>query len=182
VRDRLARAGFVAADEEAAELVAAAEGDEAVLAAMLERRLGGEPLAWITGSVTFCGVAVRVEPGVYVPRLQTELLAKRAVERLPADGVAIDVCTGSGAVAVTLMRHRPAARVLATDVDEGAVACARANGVQALRGDLLAPVPSDLRGTVDVIVGVVPYVPEPDLHLLQREDVDLRVPPGLRRR
>ena len=91
------------------------------------------------------------------------------MERLPADGAAIDVCTGAGAIAKTLMARRPQARVLATDLDERAVACARRNGVDAHRGDLLAPLPQALERSVDVVVGVVPYVPTPDLPLLQRD-------------
>jgi release factor glutamine methyltransferase len=161
--------GFVAAEEEAEELVAAAGGDRAKLEAMLARRLTGEPLAWITGTVVFCGVELRVDPGVYVPRWQSEQLARRAVERLPADGTAIDLCTGSGAIARTLMAHRPGARVVATDVDERAVACAAANGVEVHRGDLFAPLPPGLEGRVDVVAGVVPYVPTPELPLLQRD-------------
>ena len=165
----LADAGFVAAAEEADELLARAAGDAELLDALVARRLTGEPLAWITGSVTFCGLEVRVDPGVYVPRWQSEPLALRAAERLPADGLAIDVCTGAGAIARTLMARRPGARVVATDVDERAVACARRNGVDAHRGDLLAPLPRALEGRVDVVVGVVPYVPTPDLPLLQRD-------------
>ena len=165
----LADAGFVAAAEEAAELLARAAGDAELLDALVARRLTGEPLAWITGSVMFCGLEVRVDPGVYVPRWQSEPLALRAAERLPADGLAIDVCTGAGAIAKTLMARRPGARVVATDVDARAVACARRNGVDAHRGDLLAPLPRTLEGRADVVVGVVPYVPTPDLPLLQRD-------------
>jgi release factor glutamine methyltransferase len=167
--DLLADAGFVAAEEEAGELLARAAGDRELLDALVARRLTGEPLAWITGSVSFCGLEVHVEPGVYVPRWQSEPLALRAAERLPANGVAVDVCTGAGAIAKALMARRPGARVVATDLDERAVACARRNGVDAHRGDLLAPLPRALEGRVDVIVGVVPYVPTPDLPLLQRD-------------
>jgi release factor glutamine methyltransferase len=165
----LADAGFVAAEDEAGELLARAAGDRELLDALVARRLTGEPLAWITGSVSFCGLEVRVEPGVYVPRWQSEPLALRAAERLPANGVAVDVCTGAGAIAKTLMARRPGARVVATDLDERAAACARRNGVDAHRGDLLAPLPRALEGRVDVVVGVVPYVPTPDLPLLQRD-------------
>ena len=165
----LADAGFVAAAEEAGELLDRAAGDRELLDALVARRLTGEPLAWITGSVSFCGLEVAVEPGVYVPRWQSEPLALRAAERLPANGVAVDVCTGAGAIAKTLMARRPRARVVATDLDERAVACARRNGVDAHRGDLLAPLPRALQGRVDVVVGVVPYVPTPDLALLQRD-------------
>jgi release factor glutamine methyltransferase len=172
----LAGHGFIAADEEADELLARAAGDDALLAAMVERRLAGEPLAWITGSAEFCGIAVRVDPGVYVPRPQSEQLALRAVERLPGDGVAVDLCTGAGAIAATLMARRPRARVVACDLDERAVACARANGVEAYAGDLFAPLPPALAGAVDVVVGVVPYVPTPDLSLLQRDTLTFESP------
>jgi release factor glutamine methyltransferase len=172
----LAEAGFVAADEEAAELLARTAGDAAALDAMVARRLTGEPLAWITGSVTFCGLEIRVDSGVYVPRWQSEPLARRAAERLPADGAAIDLCTGSGAIARTLMAARPGARVVASDLDERAVACAKANGVEAYRGDLLAPLPRSLEGRVDVVVGVVPYVPTTELSLLQRDTFTFESP------
>jgi release factor glutamine methyltransferase len=161
--------GFVAADEEAAELLAAAGEGRGGLDELVRRRLTGEPLAWITGGVDFCGLRIRVDPGVYVPRWHSEELAERAARRLPATGTAVDVCTGAGAIAAVLRARRPGARVLATDVDERAVACARANGVDARAGDLLAPLPDDLRGRVDVVVGVVPYVPTPSLPLLQRD-------------
>jgi release factor glutamine methyltransferase len=166
---RLEAGGFVAAGEEAEELIAAAGGDAARLEALVARRLTGEPLAWITGSVEFCGVAIRVDPGVYVPRWQTEELARRAVARLPPSGLAIDLCTGAGAIAKVLMTERPGARVLASDLDERAVACAISNGVEAYHGDLFDPLPAGLEDRADVVVAVVPYVPTPDLGLLQRD-------------
>jgi release factor glutamine methyltransferase len=172
----LADAGFVAAQEEADELVARAAGDVELLDSLVARRLTGEPLAWITGSVAFCGLQIRVDRGVYVPRWQSEPLARRAVERLPADGAAIDLCTGAGALARTMSANRPGARVVASDLDERAVACARANGVEAYRGDLFAPLPHELRGRVDVVVGVVPYVPTPELPLLQRDTLAFESP------
>jgi release factor glutamine methyltransferase len=169
LRALLASEGFIAADEESQELIAFAAGDRGRLDAAVRRRLTGEPLAWITGRVTFCGIEVHVDPDVYVPRWLTEPLAQRAVERLPAHGIAIDICTGSGAIAAVLRTHRPEARVVATDIDPRAVACATANGVEAYLGDLFEPVPADLVDRVDVVVGVVPYVPTPELPLLQRD-------------
>jgi release factor glutamine methyltransferase len=165
----LSGAGFVAAEEEADELLACAAGDVELLDSLVGRRLTGEPLAWITGSVSFCGLEIRVDPGVYVPRWQSEPLARRAVERLPTNGAAIDLCTGAGAMAKTLITDHPGARVVASDVDERAVACATANGVEVYFGDLFAPLPRTLEGRVDVVVGVVPYVPTPALPLLQRD-------------
>ena len=167
--DLLWEAGFVAADEEAEDLLRAAAGDGELLDALVARRLTGEPIAWITGRISFCGVEIRVQPGVYVPRWHTERLALRAAERLPEEGTAIDLCTGTGAIAAVLRASRPAARVVATDLDERSVACARANGVEAYQGDLFVPVPAELRGRVDVVVGVVPYVPTSGLSLLQRD-------------
>jgi len=165
----LSAAGFIAAEEEAAELLAGAAGDGERLDSLVGRRLTGEPLGWIIGRVSFCGLEIRVDPGVYVPRWQSEPLARRAVERLPATGTAIDLCTGTGAIAKTLTTQRPGAWVVASDVDERAVACAAANGVEVYRGDLFAPLPHTLEGHVDAVVGVVPYVPTSALPLLQRD-------------
>ena len=165
----LSEAGFVAAEEEVGELWARAVGDLELLDALVRRRLTGEPLAWITGRASFCGIEILVDPAVYVPRWQSEPLARRAVERLPATGTAIDLCTGSGAIAKVLSLERLEALVVATDLDELAVACATANGVAASRGDLFDPLPSSLEGCVDVVVSVVPYVPTPELAFLPHD-------------
>src|SRR2546428_4821378 len=165
----LSGAGFIAAEEETAELLRCAAGDTQVLDSLIARRLTGEPLAWITGRISFCSLEIGVDPGVYVPRWQSEALALRAVQRLPPNGTAVDVCTGSGAIARTLMSRRPAARVVASDIDPRAVACATGNGVEAYLGHLFTPLPRALEGGIDVVVGVVPYVPTPDLPLLQRD-------------
>ncbi|MGH9067941.1 MAG: methyltransferase, partial [Acidimicrobiales bacterium] len=154
---RLARAGCVAAWEEAGELMEAAAGDQEVLAGLVTRRIAGEPLAWVTGWVAFAGHRILVHPGVYVPRWQTEPLVARAAGLLPGDGMAADLGTGSGALAVALGRARPRARVVATDVDEAACRCAAANGVEVFQGHLADPLPADLWGRVDVVVAVVPY-------------------------
>jgi release factor glutamine methyltransferase len=165
---RLAAAGFVAAADEARQLTAAAGADPTLLDRLTERRLTGEPLAWITGSARFCGLDIHIDPGVYVPRPHTELLARRGLRRLAAGGVAIDLCTGSGALAAALMAGRPDARVVATDIDPRACACARRNGVEAYLGDLFAPLPAEL-GEVDMVIGAVPNVPTAELSYLQRD-------------
>jgi release factor glutamine methyltransferase len=165
----LTRAGCVAANEEAGELVACAGGDQSLLRALADRRIAGEPLAWITGRADFGDQSILVDAGVYVPRWQSIDLARRAGARLPHDGKAIDLCTGSGAVAAALRAARPAARIIATDSDRRAVACAQANGVEAYEGDLFAPVPASFRGETDVVVAVVPYVPSTEFHLLPRD-------------
>jgi release factor glutamine methyltransferase len=165
----LAAAGCIAPDEEADELVRAAAGDGAALTDLVRRRAGGEPVAWLTGAVTFCDVRVRVLPGVYVPRWQTEPLALRAASLLPPGGVAVDLCTGSGAIAVVLAAAVPSARVVATELEDTAVACARANGVEVFGGYLDEPLPRSLEGHVDVLTAVVPYVPTDELRLLPRD-------------
>ena len=170
VVDRLWAAGCVAADEEAEELVVAAP-DEATLEAWLARREQGEPLAWITGSLTFCGRPLRVAPGVYVPRYQTEDLARQAAALLaavpapaPARPRAADLCTGAGAIAAHLRAEVPAATVVGVDLEPRAVACARTNGVPALVGDLGRP---PLRpGRFDLVTAVAPYVPTSEIAYL----------------
>jgi release factor glutamine methyltransferase len=112
---------------------------------------------------------MRVTPGVYVPRWQTEPLARMAASLLPPDGVAVDLCTGAGAVAMVLAAAAPAARVVATDTDPVAVACARSNGVDARVGRLDDPLPASLEGTVDVLTAVPPYVPTDQLRFLPRD-------------
>jgi release factor glutamine methyltransferase len=173
--EALARAGCVAAAEEAAELAEAAAGDKARLATLLHRRLAGEPLAWITGRTDFGDLAVRIDPGVYVPRWQSLELVERAARHLVA-GRAIDLCTGSGAVAAALAKRRPRASIVATDSAPEAVACARVNGVDALLGDLFEPVPTDWIGHTDVVVAVAPYVPTGSLHLLPRDTLAFESP------
>jgi release factor glutamine methyltransferase len=110
------------------------------------RREAGEPLAWILGWVDFCGRRLVVEPGVYVPRPQTEVLARRAAA---LGGRAADLCTGCGAVAAVVGG-------VGVDLDPRAVAVARRNGVRAAVGDLDGPLRT---GAFDVVTAVAPYVP-----------------------
>jgi release factor glutamine methyltransferase len=166
IRRRLAAAGCVSPDEEAEGLVAAAPAED-TLEAWVRRREVGEPLAWIIGGTTFCGSRIRVDPGVYVPRPQTEALARRAAVLLPDGGSAADLCTGSGAVASHLSRVVPSARVIATDVDPRAVTCARANGVAVIHGEFGRALRAE---AFDVVTAVAPYVPTAEIALLP-EDV-----------
>jgi release factor glutamine methyltransferase len=163
VADRLRAAGCVDAEAEAQELVAAAPDDDE-LERWLDRRTRGEPLAWITGIARFCGRTIHVDPGVYVPRPQTEELARRAAALLPeSGGRAVDLCTGSGAVATHLIAEVPTTTVVGVDIDPRAAACARRNGVPTLLGDLddaLRP------SSFDVVAAVAPYVPTGELELL----------------
>jgi release factor glutamine methyltransferase len=171
VVETLRRAGCVAANDEARELADSA-GTAAALDAMVARRVAGEPLAWITGRTVFCGLELFVDPGVFVPRWQSEALARAASVLLPECGVAVDLCTGAGSIAAVLAARRPAAEVLATELDPVAVACAQRNGVHVAQGDLFTPLPARLRGRVDVLTAVAPYVPRTALHRLPRDVLD----------
>jgi release factor glutamine methyltransferase len=130
------------------------------------QRCHGVPLQYLTGEQQFFDLVLGVAPGVFVPRPETEVLVERALEVLPDGGhpVAIDVGTGTGAVALAIKRFRPDARVLATEVSEEAVGVAEANAsrhaldVEVRPGDLLSPIPEELRGNVDLIVSNPPYV------------------------
>ncbi len=160
---RLAAAGCVAPEEEADELLRD-RPDDAELEVRVRRREAGEPLAWIVGRTRFGGVDLRVAPGVYVPRAQTEELARRATDVLRPAGTAVDLCTGNGAVATVLQRAHPGAFVIGVDIDPAAVWCAASNGVRAVVGDLATPLHAS--GVVDVITAVAPYVPTADRALL----------------
>lgn len=162
-------AGCVAAAEEARELIIAANGSALDLQSMVSRRLTGEPLAWITGAVTFCELQVLVEPRVYVPRSQSEALARMASTLVPAAGIAVDLCTGTGAIAMVLRSAAPSALIVGTELDPRAADCARKNGIVVYQGNLDEPLPEELVGRVDVMTGVLPYVPTQALHLLSRD-------------
>jgi release factor glutamine methyltransferase len=169
---RLSAAGCVAAQEEAEEILHAAGDQPDLLERMLERRCTGEPLAWVTGSTVFSGISLFVSPGVYVPRWQSEPLARHAASLLPPGGRAIDVGTGAGALARVLIRAQPQASVIGTEKDPLAADCARRNGVTVVGGDLFEGVPVAWDRSVDVIVGVLPYVPTGAIAYLPRDVQD----------
>lgn len=160
---RLAAAGCIAADAEADAFLHAAP-DAETLQVWIARRERGEPPAWITGTTSFCGRSLHVVPGVYVPRAQTEELAHRAAALLPSGGRALDLCTGTGAIAAHLGATVPTATVIALDLDPRAAACARRNGVMAVAADLAEPLRA--AGAFDVITAVAPYVPTGAIELL----------------
>lgn len=145
---------------------------------LLERRAAGEPVAYITGHREFMGLDFLVGPPVLIPRPETELLVERALEALagwPGRRIAVDVGTGSGAVAVSLARLAPGCRVYATDVSAEALAVARENarrlGARVFfgRGDLLDPLRGVLHpGTVAVMAANLPYIPGSEMLELPR--------------
>jgi release factor glutamine methyltransferase len=180
---RLRAAGCVFAEEEA-ELLAAAAATPADLDAMVERRVAGLPLEQVVGWAEFCGIRIRVRPGVFVPRRRSELLVRQAtaVARAArpegdyareARPVVLDLCCGSGAIGVAVAAALGSAELHAADVEPAAVACARENvaavGGQVYQGDLYDPLPATLRGRVDVLVVNAPYVPTAEIALLPSE-------------
>jgi release factor glutamine methyltransferase len=132
--------------------------------ALVTRRARREPLQHILGTAAFRYVEVEVGPGVFVPRPETELLAGWAVDRLrgPEAPLVVDLCTGSGAIALALATEVPHATVHAVELSETACEYARRNlsgsGVDLRCGDI-ATAFADLDGTVDVVVANPPYIP-----------------------
>ena len=172
-------------------------GQSQLLNDLVERRLTGEPLAYITGRREFYGREFGVNPFVLIPRPETEHLVEKALEIAAqiSSPVIADIGAGSGAIAVTLAAEMPQARVFAVDISPEALETARLNarrhGVEPriafLRGDLAAP----LSEPVDVLIANLPYVksadcaasPEPHLALdggLEGLDVIERLCKGLR--
>ncbi|MGV7211079.1 peptide chain release factor N(5)-glutamine methyltransferase [Oxalobacteraceae bacterium A2-2] len=149
------------------------------LSALLQRRLDGEPVAYLTGSREFYGLAFEVGPAVLIPRPDTELLVELALERLPPRGRVLDLGTGSGAIAVSLAHSRPDASVTALDVSEQALAVAARNAarhgaaVRFLRSDWYGALEADQR--YQLVVSNPPYIAAGDSHLAQG---DLRYEPS----
>lgn len=142
---------------------------EEVFWRLVERRLGGEPTAYITGHREFYGLDFIVSPGVLIPRPESELLVERTLSRAQKykTPVIADIATGCGAIAVSLALALPQARLYASDISAPALRVALANcrrhGVAArvrlLQGDMLEPLP----GPVDFIVANLPYVKQSQL-------------------
>lgn len=167
---RLRAAGCVFAEDEARLLVEAARtaGD---LDAMVARRADGEPLEHILGWAEFRGLRVAVGPGVFVPRQRTGFLVECAAALAPPRAVVLDLCCGCGAVGAALAAAADVAELHAADIDLVAVACARRNlpGGHVHRGDLYEPLPTSLRGRVDVLAVNAPYVPTGAIALMPPE-------------
>ncbi|MFN2589435.1 MAG: peptide chain release factor N(5)-glutamine methyltransferase [Actinomycetota bacterium] len=140
-------------------------------------RCRGTPVQYLTGEQQFRGLTLAVQPGVLIPRPETELLVDAAVAALPPETspVVVDVGTGTGAVALAIKHSRPDSRVLATDVSAEATETARGNAgaldleIEVFDGDLFDPLPVMLRGVVDVVVSNPPYLTEEEYESLPEE-------------
>ena len=178
---RLHEAGVASPDHDAAELLAHVLGttrgalvlvehvsptQSELYAGLVTRRADREPLQHLTGTAAFRHVELAVGPGVFVPRPETELLAGWAVDRAgEVSGrtpVLVDLCTGSGAIALSLADEVAGAEVHAVELDPGAHAWAERNlagsGVDLRLGDMGESFP-ELDGTVDVVACNPPYIP-----------------------
>lgn len=133
---------------------------------LVARRAARVPLQHLLGRAAFGPLELVVGPGVFIPRLETELLAEWAVAHCPPDGLVVDLCTGSGALAAFVAHHRPGARVVAVELSPEALAYAEKNlapypNVQMVAGDVTDPgMLPVLAGRVDLVVSNPPYVPE----------------------
>ena len=159
---RLRAAGCVFAEDEARLLLSAA-GTPDELAALVARRVAGEPLEHLLGWAEFAGRRIVVQPGVFVPRRRTELLVREAVAVAPDSAVVVDLCCGSGAVGAAVAAAVGRVELHAADIEPAAVACARVNladiGGTVYEGDLFDPLPDALRGRIDLLLVNAPYVP-----------------------
>lgn len=147
-------------------------------AALMDRRCEREPLQHLTGRAPFRGIELAVGPGVFVPRPETEVVAGHAIDELTrvratgrSETTAVDLCTGSGAIALAIADEVPGVRVVAVEFSDDALIWARQNvearrpvtggGVELVRADVTTDLPQlgDLRGRVDVVVSNPPYIP-----------------------
>jgi release factor glutamine methyltransferase len=145
---------------------------------LLAKRAAGQPPAYLTGTIEFLGLQLRVGKGAFIPRESSEFLAHQAIRRLRLrrDPVHVDLATGVGPVALAVASILPHARVLGVDLFSRPVALARANATRLdirnatfLRGDLFVPLPEELRGRVDAVTVHPPYVPRKEVKDLEFE-------------
>ncbi|MCX8748812.1 peptide chain release factor N(5)-glutamine methyltransferase [Snodgrassella sp. B3088] len=147
---------------------------------LCQRRLAGEPLAYLLGWREFYGRRFQVSEAVLIPRPETEHLVDAVLAHLPAQGTLWDLGTGSGAIAVTIACERPDAQIWAADISEEALAVAQANAsalqaqVRFGQGSWYQAQPQPAPHSVDVIVSNPPYIDAQDPHLQQG---DLRFEP-----
>lgn len=147
-------------------------GPSQPLEELVSRRLGGEPLQYIEGSAAFGSLDLVVDERVLVPRPETEGLFEIAARMVRNPEVIVDLCTGSGALALALKNEFPQAAVFATDISEDAIEVAMENrrrshlDIYLAVGDLFDPLPAALLGEVDLLVVNPPYVAETEFEEL----------------
>lgn len=151
-----------------------------IFIALLQRRLTGEPIAYILGYRDFFDIRLKVTPATLIPRADTEILVETALAQIPEDASwdILDLGTGSGAIVLALAKHRLKAHFIAVDISASALAVAQENAqdmnlthVKFIQGDWFQAIP-ELK--FDLIVSNPPYIAESDQHLKQG---DLRFEP-----
>ena len=190
VRNKLRESGVEAFSLEARILLAAAAGKtteqlmrdmylytspeiEERAHSMIERRLQGEPLAYISGSWEFYGLPMTVTPDVLIPRMDTEILVDAAIDAIKGFGMkgrVLDLCCGSGCIACAIANELPAARVVAADISPSALEVCRKNIKDNKLTSRIIPMNADATtwppmsiGSFDVIVSNPPYIPSFEL-------------------
>lgn len=145
--------------------------------AVVERRRQQEPLQYLLGKTSFMGMELVVRPGVLIPRFDTEQLVEYSLQRLQgrvAPKVA-DICTGSGAIAISIAKYHPDAQVWAVDLSTEALAVAAENNrlqqtnVRLWQGDLLQPFGEEFYKQFDAIVSNPPYITSGEMKQLPQE-------------
>lgn len=140
------------------------EEEMSTYARYVDRRIADEPLQYIEGTVVFGPLEIVVDPRVLVPRPETEYILSRAIEAVDTPAIIVDLCTGSGNLALGLAYAFPDAAVYAVDLSEDAAAVASLNAqrtgldVLVLVGDLFDPLPLSAMGRVDLLVSNPPYL------------------------
>ncbi|MBO5139463.1 MAG: peptide chain release factor N(5)-glutamine methyltransferase [Peptococcaceae bacterium] len=150
---------------------------------LVARRKAGEPFQYLLGSANFMGLDFIVTPDVLIPRFDTERLVEKALELLQpiARPIVLDVCTGSGAIAVAISHYKPDAAVYAGDISEAALKVAEQNNqclnthVSFRQGNLLEPF-DDLNGTVHLLISNPPYITTQEM---QELPIDVQQEPHL---
>lgn len=156
------------------------EGEEQALRSALERRTSREPSQYIFGEAEFLGRTFKVTRDVLIPRPETELLVEEALKEAAHMGgrvTAIDLCTGSGCIGISIAAGIKDCEVFATDISGRALAVAEENSrrigtTEQVRfgiGDLFGPVPETLKGRIDMVLANPPYITEKDMDTLEPE-------------
>ena len=150
---------------------------EAHYMSLIDRRLKGEPYAYLTGTKEFMGLSFYVDSNVLIPRPDTECVVEAALKALPKKAkTVLDLCTGSGAIGIAIGRLRPDLSVTVTDISEEALTVAKKNAkrngvnLRLIQSDLFEAVPETER--FDLIISNPPYIPKADIQRLDRDVKD----------
>ncbi|MEO6955276.1 MAG: putative protein N(5)-glutamine methyltransferase [Antricoccus sp.] len=168
----LRAAGCVFAEDEAILILADVPTD--LLDQVIAQRVAGQPLEYLLGWGEFYGLRIAVQPGVFVPRRRSEVLVRAALPLCQPGMIVIDMCCGAGPVAAALQQANPTLRLYGVDVSRDALDCATANvpGMEVFEGDLYDALPTQLRGTIELIVANAPYVPTDSISYMPTEARD----------